>query len=67
VAETLDGLGESPELRRQLKSVFRTLLQRARDTMKAEAEAAPPTTKHKPAGRGPRRGPPRSRGGGPMD
>lgn len=64
VAEALDGLGEAPELRAQLKRIFRTMLQRARDAQRAEQVAHPSPRR---AGRGARRSAPRGRGGGPLD
>jgi hypothetical protein len=65
VAETLDALGEDPEIRKRMKSVFRTLLQRARDAQKAGLPGAPAAPAKK--GQARRGRTPRSRGGGPMD
>ena len=76
VAETLDALGENPEIRKTLRALFRTLLQRTRDANKvgeaaAQMAAAESAAKHPPkrGGRGskPRGRSPASRGGGPMD
>jgi DTW domain-containing protein YfiP len=62
VGEALAGLGEGDEVCRRLRSVFRTLVQRARDAP-GNVGAAPRPTRSRHA-RGHVR---RSRGGGPMD
>lgn len=67
VAEALTGFGERPEIRSELRRLFRTMVQRARDAQKAE-EAARPPAPARPRGAkggGRRRAP--SRGGGPLD
>lgn len=66
VGEALTALGENAEVRTRLRSLFRTLTQRARDAQQAD-EAARPTParpRRGGGGGGPRR---RKTGGGPMD
>jgi DTW domain-containing protein YfiP len=66
VADTLDALGESHDVKAQLVRLFRTMVQRARDAQNASVPGAP-TAPVKREGRRPKRARAKSRGGGPLD